>query len=67
MKCQNQRSDPSLTLYSDSSFSLFKRSLSSIFIMDADFADLCENINDFSKDGIFASDTILRINSLPPT
>jgi hypothetical protein len=24
--------------------------------MDADFADLCENVNNFSKDGIFASD-----------
>lgn len=28
----------------------------SIFIMDADFADLCENVNKFSKDGKFASD-----------
>jgi len=24
--------------------------------MDANFAGLCENVNNFSKDGIFASD-----------
>jgi hypothetical protein len=28
--------------------------------MDADFAGLCENVNNFSKDGIFASDRIER-------
>lgn len=27
--------------------------------MDADFAGLCENVNNFSKDEIFASDTPL--------
>ncbi len=35
---------------------MFKSSLSSIFIMDADFAGLVEKVNNFSKDGIFASD-----------
>jgi hypothetical protein len=33
---------------------MFKISFSNIFIMDADFAGLCENVNNFSKDGIFA-------------
>jgi hypothetical protein len=28
--------------------------------MDANFACLCENVNNFSKDGIFASDTFFR-------
>jgi hypothetical protein len=36
--------------------SMFKCSLSSIFIMDADFADLVEKVNNFYKDGIFVSD-----------
>ena len=35
---------------------MFKISLSNIFIMDANFAGLCENVNNFNKDGIFASD-----------
>jgi hypothetical protein len=35
---------------------MFKISFSNIFIMDADFAGLCENVNNFSYDGIFASD-----------
>ena len=35
---------------------MFKISFSNIFIMDTDFASLCENVNNFSKDGIFASD-----------
>ena len=35
---------------------MFKISFSNIFIMDADFAGLCENVNNFSKDEIFASD-----------
>jgi hypothetical protein len=35
---------------------IFKISFSNIFIMDANFAGLCENVNNFSKDGIFASD-----------
>jgi hypothetical protein len=29
--------------------------------MDANYAGLCENVNNFSKDGIFASD---RVNIL---
>ena len=37
---------------------MFKISLSNIFIMDANFAGLCENVNNFSKDGIFASDKV---------
>ena len=37
--------------------SMFKSSLSSIFIMDADFAGLVEKVNNFSVDGIFASDS----------
>jgi hypothetical protein len=28
--------------------------------MDGNFAGLCENVNNFSKDGIFASDRIER-------
>ena len=36
---------------------MFKISFSNIFIMDANFAGLCENVNNFSKDGIFASDS----------
>ena len=39
--------------------SIFKISFSNIFIMDANFAGLCENVNNFSKDGIFASDNLL--------
>ena len=34
--------------------SMFKSSLSSIFIMDADFAGLVEKVNNFSMDEIFA-------------
>ncbi len=34
---------------------MFKISFSNIFIMDANFAGLCENVNNFSMDGIFAS------------
>jgi len=37
---------------------MFKISFSNIFIMDANFADLCENVNNFSKDGIFESDRL---------
>ena len=37
--------------------SMFKISFSNIFIMDGNFASLCENVNNFSKDGIFASGT----------
>ena len=36
---------------------MFKISFSNIFIMDANFAGLCENVNNFSEDGIFASDS----------
>jgi len=39
--------------------SMFKISLSNIFIMDANFAGLCENVNNLSKDGIFASDSYI--------
>ena len=38
---------------------MFKISFSNIFIMDANFADLCENVNNFSKDAIFASDRMV--------
>ena len=38
--------------------SKFKISFSNIFTMDASFAGLCENVQNFSKDGIFASDRI---------
>lgn len=37
---------------------MFKISFSNIFIMGANFAGLCENVNNFSKDGIFTSNTI---------
>ena len=43
---------------------MFKSSLSSIFIMDANFAGLCENVNDFSMDEIFASDTFFSADNL---
>jgi hypothetical protein len=36
--------------------SMFKISFDNIFIMDAAFAGLCENVNNFSKDGLFAND-----------
>jgi hypothetical protein len=35
---------------------MFKISFSNIFIMDEDFAGLCENVNNFSMDEIFAND-----------
>ena len=38
--------------------SKFKISFSNIFIMDTDFAGLCENINNFNKNGIFASGSL---------
>jgi len=46
---------------------MFKISFSNIFIMDADFAGLCENVNNLSKDGIFASDkgTLMSTSSKP--
>ena len=47
---------------------MFKSSFSNIFIMDADFAGLVEKVNNFSKDGIFASDTLqilMNLNCLP--
>jgi hypothetical protein len=35
---------------------MFKISFSRIFVLDEELAGLCENVNDFSKDAIFASD-----------
>jgi hypothetical protein len=37
---------------------MFKISFSNILIMDADYAGLCENVNNFSKDEIFANDNM---------
>jgi hypothetical protein len=36
---------------------MFKINFSNIFIMDTNFAGLCGNVNNFSKDGIFANDS----------
>ena len=38
--------------------SMFKISFSNIYIMDANFAGLCANVNNFNMDGIFTSDRV---------